>query len=234
MFATLKAGTLIVASAYPDPPFDVSKNGDPSGFDIDLMRAICNRLNLSLQPVRYEGADFNGIFQGLSSGRYDAVISGTTVTPERMQMARFSEPYLVFGQGVAVNLERSPSVHSLQDLQGLIAGIQQGNTSDAVARRLVAEHILASIRYYPYNAIEQALDDLESGRIGVVIKLFPVLSHLVANRSQLRVVLQVPTNEKIAIAVATTNIQLCDAIDGALHALQKSGVVGALRTRWSL
>jgi ABC-type amino acid transport substrate-binding protein len=87
MIETLKRGTLIVASAYPDPPFDVPENGGAGGFDAELMRAICDRLKFTLQPVRYEGADFNGIFEGLSSARYDAVISGTTITPERLQMA---------------------------------------------------------------------------------------------------------------------------------------------------
>src|SRR5262249_26314044 len=77
MALTLTPGTLIVASAYPDPPFDLIENGSASGFDIELMRAICAQLGLALQPVRYSGADFNGIFDGLAKGSYDVVISGT-------------------------------------------------------------------------------------------------------------------------------------------------------------
>src|SRR5262249_40496869 len=68
MALTLTPGTLIVASAYPDPPFDLIENGSASGFDIELMRAICAQLGLALQPVRYSGADFNGIFDGLAKG----------------------------------------------------------------------------------------------------------------------------------------------------------------------
>ena len=34
----------MVASAYPDPPFDLIASGSPSGFDIELMRAICAQL----------------------------------------------------------------------------------------------------------------------------------------------------------------------------------------------
>ena len=83
MALTLTPGSLIVASAYPDPPFDLIDNGSPSGFDIELMRAICARLGLALQPVRYSRGDFNGIFDGLAKGSYDAVISRTTITPER-------------------------------------------------------------------------------------------------------------------------------------------------------
>ena len=79
MTPTLNPGTLIVASAYPDPPFDVVENGAESGFDIELMRAICRELGVTLRPVRYAGDDFNGIFDGLASRSYHAVISGTTI-----------------------------------------------------------------------------------------------------------------------------------------------------------
>ena len=48
MALTLKPGTLVVASAYPDPPFDLIENGSASGFDIELMRAICAQLGVVL------------------------------------------------------------------------------------------------------------------------------------------------------------------------------------------
>ena len=76
MALTLKPGTLVVASAYPDPPLDLIENGSASGFDIELMRAIAAQLGVTLQPVRYSGDDFNGIFDGLAKRSYDAVISG--------------------------------------------------------------------------------------------------------------------------------------------------------------
>src|SRR5262249_33928824 len=157
------------------------------GFDIELMRAICAQLQLSLEPVRYSGADFNGIFDELSQRRCDAVISGTTITPDRAKVVLFSQPYLEFNQGVAVNRERSPNVASAADLHGLTAGIQSGNTSDFVAKRLVADGTIAGIKYYPYHGIATALDDLETGRIGLVIKLHPVVSWLVKDRPRLAV-----------------------------------------------
>ena len=58
MGLTLQPGTLVVASAYPDPPFDLMENGSATGFDIELMRAICAQLGLTLQPVPYSGDDF--------------------------------------------------------------------------------------------------------------------------------------------------------------------------------
>jgi polar amino acid transport system substrate-binding protein len=232
MALTLNPGTLIVASAYPDPPFDLRENGSASGFDIELMRAICTQLGLSLRPVSYTGDDFNGIFEGLAKRGCDAVISGTTITPERAAIVRFSEPYLEFNQGVAVNRRLTPKVSSVADLRGLTAGIQSGNTSDFVARRLKAEGTIADIRYYPYDGIAAALDDLEAGRIGLVIKLFPVISWLVKDRPQLSVPIEVPTHEKLGIAFAKDNEDLCDAVDRALATLRDNGEFARLQARW--
>ena len=232
MASTLHPGTLIVASAYPDPPFDVMENGTAGGFDIELMRAVCAQLDLALRPVPYTGDDFNGIFDGLAKRSYDAVISGTTITPERSAIVLFSQPYLEFNQGVAVNRRVSPNVTSAADLRGLTAGIQSGNTSDAVAKRLLSEGVLAGIKYYPYHGIAAALDDLEAERIGLVIKLFPVISRLVKDRPQLTVPLQVPTREKLGIAFAKDNASLRDQVDAALTAVRNNDEFARLQARW--
>jgi ABC-type amino acid transport substrate-binding protein len=232
MALTLKPGTLVVASAYPDPPFDLIENGSATGFDIELMRAICAQLGLSLQPVRYSGDDFNGIFEGLAKRTCDAVISGTTITPERSVIVQFSQPYLEFNQGIAVNRQLTPDVSSIAGLRGLVAGIQSGNTSDLVAKRLLAEGVITDIRYYPYHGIASALDDLEAGTIGLVIKLFPVISWLVRDRPKLSVAMQVPTREKLGIAFAKDNDGLRMAVDSALQTLRANGEFARLQSRW--
>jgi ABC-type amino acid transport substrate-binding protein len=223
---------LIVASAYPDPPFDIMENGAASGFDIEMMRAICAQLGVALRAVPYSGDDFNGIFDGLANRGCDAVISGTTITPERAAKVRFSEPYLEFNQGVAVNRRLTPDVTSVAGLRGLTAGIQSGNTSDFVARRLKADGTIAGIKYYPYHGIATALDDLEAGRIGLVIKLHPVISWLVKDRPQLSVPIEVPTHEKLGIAFATDNQELCDAVNRAMATLRTNGELARLQARW--
>jgi polar amino acid transport system substrate-binding protein len=232
MSLTLNPGVLVIESAYPDPPFDVMERGTATGFDIELMQAVCGQLGLALRPVSYSGDDFNGIFDGLAKGTCDAVISGTTITPERSAIARFSQPYLEFNQGIAVNRRRTPDVASTADLRGLTAGIQSGNTSDLVARDLLARGDIAGIRYYPYHGIAAALDDLEAGRIGLVIKLFPVISWLVKDRPQLSVAMQVPTHEKLGIAFAKDRVDLCGAVDAAIRTLRANGEFARLQARW--
>jgi len=225
---TLTPGVLKVASAFPDPPFEVEPD---TGFDAALMQRICAGLGLQWQLVKYEGQDFNGIFDGLGRN-YDAVISGTTVTPAREKAALFCPPYLAFDQGVAVNTARHPGIRSVEGLRGLTVGIQRGNTSDIVARKLVAEGIIAGIRYYPYAAIRTALNDLSSGAIGAVIKLHPVLSELVKGHAGLAVVCDVPTHEKIAIAVAPANTALRDAIAAEQAKVMADPWFAATRATW--
>jgi ABC-type amino acid transport substrate-binding protein len=229
---TLNPRILVVASAYPDPPFDFMENGVRSGFDVQLMQEICAKIGLNLRTKRYTGADFNGIFDGLLNRTYDAVISGTTITPERSAIALFSQPYLEFNQGVAVNRRLMPRLSSPVDLQGLTAGIQSGNTSDIVAKRWLAEGTIANIRYYPYDGIVTALNDLKAGRIGLFIKLFPVISWLIKSDPDVAVAMQVPTHEKLGIAFAKDNVTLCNAVDGALEALRINGKFAQMKAKW--
>jgi ABC-type amino acid transport substrate-binding protein len=232
MLRTISPGTLTVQSAYPDPPFDLMRNGVATGFDVELMHKVCERLGFELRPLAYEGDNFNDIFKGLIAGACDAVISGTTITPERSAIVKFSAPYLVFNQGIAVNRRLTPDVRSIADLRGLTAGIQSGNTSDIVAQRLLAQGAIANIHYYPYHGIMTALDDLEAGRIGLIIKLFPVISWLVRDRTDLAVVMQQPTHERLGIAFAPNRRDLCDAVDDAIRQLRASGKFAELQANW--
>ena len=231
-FQTIKPGVLSTASAFPDPPFEVRSDGARTGFDADLVQALCDRLGLRRDVVEYGGDDFNGIFGGLASRRYDAVISGTTITPERAEVALFSAPYLESGQSLVVNAERTPEIRSVDDLSGRTVGIQVGNTSGVVARRLEARGAIAGIRYYPYDGILDALDDLSAGKIGAVMKLLPVTRWLVRDRPDLVVVQEIPTRERLGIAFALDNAPLRDAVNGALAELGADGTLDRLKRPW--
>jgi ABC-type amino acid transport substrate-binding protein len=229
---TIEAGTLLVASAFPDPPFEVVKEGVDTGFDAELMRAVCGQIGLRWQLTKYEDDDFNGIFDGLRTHSYDAVASGTTITPEREKVALFSEPYLESGQSLVVNTVRTPHITSTDDLVDQVVGIQIGNTSDIVAKELKQEGKLAGIRYYPYHGILDALDDLTVGRIGAVMKLLPVATALVRDRPDLDVVQEIHTREFLGIAFAPDNRGLRDAVNAALRTLREGGAIDRLKRRW--
>lgn len=113
-----------------------------------------------------------------------------------------------------------------------MAGIQKGNTSDEVAQDLLRKNILSDIKYYAYNEIELAIQDLSAGKIGLVIKLYPVISCLIRNYTNLAVPLQAETHEKLRIAVAKDNFKLRDKVNLILADLMQNGTLSRLQHKW--
>lgn len=222
--------TLRVGVAFPDPPF----NGMPgdAGLDIDLMTAIAKALGATAEFIAHEGADFNGIFDALNAGAYDCVAAGTTVTPEREKKAKFVPPYLVSGQSLAVDTTRLPNVKSIDDLEGLTIGVQQGNTSQPIADRLVAQGNAASVRVYDYGAIRTALTDLSTGACDAFMKLAPVLTELVKSLPGVEVVQRGLSIENIAIAVPLDDQGLLRHIAAAQEDLEQDGTLLRIRQKW--
>jgi glyceraldehyde 3-phosphate dehydrogenase len=222
--------TLRVGAAFPDPPF----NGMPedTGLDIDLMAAIAESLGATVEFIPYEGADFDGIFDELNSGAYDCVTAGTTVTPEREKKAAFAPPYLISGQSLAVDTMRLPHVRSIDDLEGRTIGVQQGNTSQPIADRLVAEGKAARVRVYDYGTIRTALTDLTSGACDAFMKLAPVLTELVKPIPRVEVVQRGVSVENIAIAVPLRDHSLLGHITAAQEGLEQDGTLQRIRRKW--
>ena len=222
--------TLRVGAAYPDPPF----NGmpDDGGLDIDLMSAIADKLNVAVAFVAYEGTDFNGIFDALNSGSFDCVAAGTTVTPQRQKKAEFAPPYLISGQSLAVNTRKLPNVHSVDDLDGLTIGVQQGNTSKPIAEQLVADGKAARVKVYDYGSIRTALDDLSTGACDAFMKLAPVLTELVKPIDDVEVVQRGISTENIAVAVGVGNQELLAKITVAQAQLEDNGTLQQIRRKW--
>ena len=231
---TVTKGVLCIGSALPDPPFELLQANEPCGFDIELTRVIAAELGLAWRLEPYAGADFNGIFGGLASGSYDCVASGATITPEREKLASFCTFYLRSGQSLVCNIEATPHVKSIDDLKGMILGVQHGNTSEPVAHRLKAEGLIAEVRPYAYRDIGLMLDDLSAGKIGGVMKLAPVMRWMIKDRPGLRLVQESITDETLGVAVRLGDRALRDAINKAQTRLQESGALQRLKQKWLL
>jgi polar amino acid transport system substrate-binding protein len=158
--------------------------------------------------------------------------SGTTITPERSKVADFCPPYAVSGQSLVADVSRHPNVHGIGDLKGLVIGVQEGNTSQPVADKLVAEHRAARVRVYAYDEIEKALDDLSTGGCDAFMKLAPVTAWFVRDRPKLRVVQTGITVERLGIGVRKGNSALHDRISKAQAALAADGTLAALIKQW--
>ena len=222
--------TLRVGAAFPDPPF----NGmaEDTGLDIDLMTALADALGATVEFIHYDGADFNGIFDALNAGDYDCVAAGTTVTPEREKTAKFLPPYLISGQSLAVDTTRLPHVKSIDDLEGLTIGVQQGNTSQPIADKLVAQGKAGAVRVYDYGTIRSALTDLTTGGCDAFMKLAPVLTELVKPIPGVEVVQRGISVENIAIAVALSDQALLGRLTVAQAELEDDGTLQRIRRKW--
>ena len=223
--------TLRVGVAHPDPPFN-GMGADRGGLDIDLITAIGEALGTAVRLVSYEGRDFNGIFDGLDAGSYDCVIAGTTVTPERERKASFAPPYLISGQSLAVDTNRLPAVRSIDDLGGLTIGVQQGDTSQTIAERLVADGKARAVRVYDFGGIEAALADLTTGQCDALMKLAPALTELAHPVDGVEVVQRGISREEIAIAVQLGADETLQRIAEAQEALEADGTLQHLRRKW--
>ena len=226
------AQALRVGAALPDPPFEFTGKDGPAGFDIELMRRIAAKIGRTWQLVPYTGADFNGIFAGLGDGRYDCVASGTTITPGRQAIADFCAPYCLSGQSLVVDTTRHPNVRSIDDLKGLMIGVQKGNTSQPVADKLAAAKRAAGVKVYAYDEIETALGDLSTGGCDAFMKLAPVTHWFVRDRPRLAVVQTGITRELLGVCVRKGDTALRDAIDAAQAALARDGTLAALIRQW--
>lgn len=106
------------------PPMGYDDNGEIVGFDIDLAKAVCEKLGvkLKLQPINWDQnvSELNG-------GNIDCIWNGMSVDPERAAAMNLSEPYMENRQ-VVVTLKAN-NINSLADLKGKSVILQAGSTA---------------------------------------------------------------------------------------------------------
>ena len=222
--------TLRVGVAYPDPPFNAMPGH--TGLEIEVMTALADAIGEDVEFIPYDCADLDAIFDHLAAGEFDCVVGGITVTPERHARAAFLPPYLVAGQGLAVDTDRLPQVRSVDDLDGLTIGVQRGSTSERIASDLVAAGKAARVRVYDYGAISTAIAEMVTGGCDAVMKLAPALAELVREVPQVDLVQRGLSVEDIAIAVNPDNQQLLARLQVAQAELEDDGTLQRIRRRW--
>ena len=96
-----KTGILRVGTDATYPPFEMvnTETGHIEGFDIDIMKAVCD---VNGWKPQFIVTPFDGIISGLKGDKYDCIISAMTITPQRQAIVDFSEPYYLAGQVIAV------------------------------------------------------------------------------------------------------------------------------------
>ena len=213
---------LSVGSDIPYPPFEQGKPGNYTGFDIELMEAIAEKIG---RRAEFQDTSFETIFRDVAQGKFEAVISAATITEEREKAVDFSNPYYLSEQAVLV--KEGSSIKSLEDLEGKTVAVQQGTTGQELAKEELGG---SEIRPYPEGP--DAVNALKAGTVEGVIIDAPVAQNAVEKSGGVEIAEKVPTEEEYGIAVAQGETELLEEINQGLKEVQEDGTYTKIYKKW--
>jgi ABC-type amino acid transport substrate-binding protein len=229
---TLVPGKLQIGTYFVNPPFEYFSNGAKVGFEVDLMGEIARRLGLEPQFV---DTRWETILGELRRGRFDCIVGGITITPARERLLAWSVPTMITTLSLVIDSARTPAIQNIADLKNAVVGVQAATTDYAAALAMKKRGTIRRIAVYPFARIEEAMADLEAGRITAVMKVAPVAARLAAERPNLRILAQVPDDpQPIGIGFRKKDAELRAAVDGAIIAMQRDGTMARLQKQWNV
>ncbi|PWR20535.1 ABC transporter substrate-binding protein [Zavarzinia compransoris] len=154
---TVRIGT---EGAYP--PFnEVDADGNLKGFDIDIAKALCEKMKVKCEFV---AQDWDGIIPALQAKKYDAIVASMSITDERKKQVDFTDKYyntptqFVAAKGTDVG-DASPAA-----LTGKKLGAQ-GSTIQA--NMLEALYKDSTVKLYA--TVDELYADLTAGRVDAAL-----------------------------------------------------------------
>ena len=218
----LEPGTLTVGIDTPYPPFEQGKPPDYGGFDIEVMDAVAEQLDLT---PKYIDTPFGTIFADLQAGKFDAVAAATTITPNRQKRVAFSDPYFNADQSLLV--QSGSDIQSVDDLTSSdTVGVQQGTTGQQYAEK----HTDATVNQYPEGP--DTFPPRNSGQIDAVIQDLPVNAEATQKFPDLEVVQTIPTGEHYGFPIQKTNTALIDAFNDGLAKVIDDGTYAQIYNKY--
>lgn len=212
---------IIVGTDASFPPFEsFTDDNQFTGFDIDLMHAVAEAENLS---VEFKHVSFDALIPNLLNGQIDAIISGMTITEERQRRLMFSEPYFESGLCIVVQADNH-DITNTSHLRKKFVGVQQGTYA-----AWKAEDIPGTMSYFP--DLNQALFALKHGNVHAVFCDFNSGSNMIKNDfPDLKITGEIIEPEQLGIAV--NNQQLLEKINHGLQTIKENGVYDQIYEKW--
>lgn len=219
-------GTLTVCTDAPYEPFEFEEGGEWTGFDMEIMREVADRMNMDMDVTVQP---FEGIWLAPAAGTCDIVASAMTITDERSENALFSDPYFEADQSLLVTAENEEQFASLDDLEGEVIGVQSGTTGEDYANENA-----------PDGATIQGFDEegpiflaLESGDVAAVLQDLPVNGwRSVQSDGELVVTETYTTGESYGFAAELENTELIDGVNAALTEMRDDGTYDDIYADW--
>ncbi|ACS86062.1 arginine ABC transporter substrate-binding protein [Musicola paradisiaca] len=236
ILAALLAGLSVSASATDTlrfateasyPPFEsVDASNQIVGFDIDLANALCKQIQAT---CTFSNQAFDSLIPGLKFRRFDAVIAGMDITPERQQQVSFTQPYY---ENSAMFIAQKDKIANVAALSGKRVGVQNGTTHQ---KFLLDKH--KDITVVPYDSYQNAVLDLKNGRLDAVFGDTAVVNEWLKQNQGLAAV-----GDKVAdkdyfgiglgIAVRQNNDELVKKFNAALNTIKQDGTYQAIYKKW--
>lgn len=210
---------LRIATEGAYAPFNFTNpDGSLGGFDIDIANALCAKMQ---RKCEISAQSWDGIIPALKTGKFDAIVSAMSVTPERSQQIDFSEPYFVNSLVFLTKKDSSFEPSSAEVIE---------KTKITAQRSTISSQWLTQT--YPnskpqlYDTLDNAFIDLGNGRAEAMISdKLPALTWLKSELGQNFKVVgdEIDIDDKISVAVDKGNTDLLDKFNKALAEIQADG-----------
>ena len=226
----VKEGKLLIATSPDFPPFENLENGEMVGLDIEIGKAVAEKLGLEPEFVSLQ---FDSILTAVAAGtQADVGISGLTVDPERAKTVDFSDSYYVDDLSVAAMKNNADITADNADealnKEGVVIAVQSGSSGETYVKE---NYPKATVQ--PYGNSTDAFAALQSGQANAVCTNKAVVERMLANAyTDAQVVKSIATGEEYAVAIAQENKALTAAINKALEELQADGTIDALVAKY--
>lgn len=176
----LREGRIVVGIHNRSPwGFRDEKTGEPTGWHPDILKAAF--ADLGVKNLEFQVTEFGALIPGLLAGRFDAVASGLSITPERCKQVAFGAPDLQAPDAAIVLAGNPKKIHGYADIaahENIVIGAGRGSvvTTNAAAAGVPNSRMLL------FPDIESNLSALRAGRIDAALMASPTVIGLLAGK----------------------------------------------------
>jgi polar amino acid transport system substrate-binding protein len=163
----LERGTMKVGVGVFVPWSFKDKDGNLVGFEIDVATQLAKDMGVE---VEFVPTQWSGIIPALLTGKFDAIISGMGITPERGLKVNFSMPYDYSGMSICANKKLAPNWYSLEDFNkpNVVLSVRMGGTPVDAAKKYMPK---AQLRMFDDE--NQAYQEVLNGKAHACISSAP-------------------------------------------------------------
>jgi polar amino acid transport system substrate-binding protein len=218
-------GTIRVAVPQDFPPFgSVGLSMESVGYDIDMAKAIADRLGVGVELVPVTSANR---IPYLQTDRVDLVISSLGKNAEREAVIDFTNAYAPFYNGVFG--EADLTLSGPEDLVGVSVGVTRGSVEDLTLTELVPESVEIS-RYEDNNGTISAF---LSGQVDVIATGNVVAAAILERDPQRRPELKfLVKNSPCYVGLNKDEPALLDAVNTIIADMKADGSLNAISQTW--